>query len=266
MPFTGSHPAAVLPLLRSAMPASALVIGSMAPDVPLYTPTPYSSELSHQLVGVFTVDLLAGMVLFVAWHALIGPVVVAYAPVALRRRLPASAPASLGTYICPVGRLLWVLAAFVVGGLTHVVWDSFTHANGWAVHYLPWLSEQVGPLPAYEWAQYTSGLIGAVLILGLSMRWFRTHPGITDPSQRCSIKHTRTRIVSYALVAAGVTLGTVHGLWYGWHQPDPARSMLFFATTRGIGAGLTVVLGLAIVSRATGQERCDEYNEPQVRG
>lgn len=265
MPFTGSHPAAVLPLLRSAMPASALVIGSMAPDVPLYAPTPYSAELSHQLVGVFTVDPLAGVVLFVAWHALIGPEVVAYTPVALRRRLPASAPASLGTYFRPVGRLLWVLAAFVVGGLTHVVWDSFTHANGRAVHYLPWLSERVGPLPAYEWAQYASGLIGAVLILGLSMRWFRTHPGVTQ-SQRCPTRPARTRIVSYALVAAGVALGTVYGLWHGWHQPDPVRSMLFFATTRGIGAGLTVVLGLAIVSRATGQERCDEHTEPRVRG
>jgi hypothetical protein len=34
VPFTGSHPAAVLPFLRWSMPASALVIGSMAPDFP----------------------------------------------------------------------------------------------------------------------------------------------------------------------------------------------------------------------------------------
>ena len=36
MPFTGSHPAAVLPFLRSGLPPSALVIGSMAPDFPYY--------------------------------------------------------------------------------------------------------------------------------------------------------------------------------------------------------------------------------------
>lgn len=34
MPLTGSHPAAVLPLLRTPLPASALVDGSIAPDVP----------------------------------------------------------------------------------------------------------------------------------------------------------------------------------------------------------------------------------------
>ena len=36
MPFTGSHPAAVLPLLRTSLPASALVAGSLAPDVPFH--------------------------------------------------------------------------------------------------------------------------------------------------------------------------------------------------------------------------------------
>ena len=36
MPFTGSHPAAVLPLLRTSLPGSALVAGSLAPDVPFY--------------------------------------------------------------------------------------------------------------------------------------------------------------------------------------------------------------------------------------
>jgi Domain of unknown function (DUF4184) len=265
MPFTGSHPAAVLPLFRSAMPASALVIGSMAPDLPLYAPTPYSAELSHQLVGAFTMDPLAGLALFVVWHALIRPVVVAYSPAALRRRLPASASAPLGTHVRPAGRLLWVLAALVAGALTHVVWDAFTHADGWAVRHLPWLSDRVGPLPAYEWAQYASGLIGAVLILGWSVRWFRRHPGTAEPPQGHSTRSGRTRVVSYALVAAGITLGTVYGLWHGWHQPDPVRSMLFFAATRGIGAGLVVVFGLAIVSRATGQKRYDEHKEPQVR-
>ena len=42
MPFTGSHPAVVLPLLRIGMPASALVIGSLTPDLPYYLPTPFT--------------------------------------------------------------------------------------------------------------------------------------------------------------------------------------------------------------------------------
>ncbi|WP_328421551.1 DUF4184 family protein [Micromonospora sp. NBC_00389] len=41
MPFTGGHVAAVLPLARSAWRApSALVLGSMVPDLPYYLPLP----------------------------------------------------------------------------------------------------------------------------------------------------------------------------------------------------------------------------------
>jgi len=36
VPFTGSHPAAVLPLLRTPLPSAALVIGSLVPDLPYY--------------------------------------------------------------------------------------------------------------------------------------------------------------------------------------------------------------------------------------
>lgn len=38
MPFTGSHPAAVLPLLRWGLIPSALVIGSMSPDLGYFLP------------------------------------------------------------------------------------------------------------------------------------------------------------------------------------------------------------------------------------
>ena len=41
MPFTGSHPAVVLPLLRTPLPASALVLGSTAPDLPHFLPGPF---------------------------------------------------------------------------------------------------------------------------------------------------------------------------------------------------------------------------------
>ena len=45
MPFTGSHAAAVLPFARSRLPASALVIGSVAPDLPYYLPKKTSTDI-----------------------------------------------------------------------------------------------------------------------------------------------------------------------------------------------------------------------------
>ncbi len=41
MPFTPSHAAAVLPFLRTPLPASALVIGSIAPDLPFHLPVDF---------------------------------------------------------------------------------------------------------------------------------------------------------------------------------------------------------------------------------
>ena len=154
------------------------------------------------------------------------------------------------------------VAALVAGALTHVAWDAFTHADGWAVHRLHWLSGHVGPLPAYEWAQYVSGLVGAALIVGWSARWFRTHPVITDPSRHDFIQPTRTPVVGYTLIAIATALGSAYGLWHGWHQPDRLRSMFYFAATRGLDTGMLVMLGIAIRTKAAGRVRHTETAEP----
>ena len=52
----------------------------------------------------------------------------------------------------------------VLGALTHVVWDSFTHANGWVVQRVPFLTEEFG-LPIFKLAQFGSGLFGCVAVL-----------------------------------------------------------------------------------------------------
>ncbi|MFJ2778051.1 MULTISPECIES: DUF4184 family protein [unclassified Kitasatospora] len=73
MPFTLSHPAAVLPLLRVAgergpLVASALVAGSMAPDVPFFAESLFPGvygrgRLTHRWWAVPTVDVaIAGTV------------------------------------------------------------------------------------------------------------------------------------------------------------------------------------------------------------
>ena len=69
MPFTLSHPAAVLPLRTRApaLPFTALVIGSMTPDAEYYLPfEPFPRRLTHAFVGVPTVDLVLGIAMLVA--------------------------------------------------------------------------------------------------------------------------------------------------------------------------------------------------------
>ncbi|MFI1996574.1 DUF4184 family protein [Actinoplanes sp. NPDC020271] len=216
MPFTGSHPAAVLPFLGSAMPAAALVIGSMSPDLPLFVPMPYSVELSHELVGVATVDLAAGAALYLLWTVVLRPF--------LTDRIAPPLP----------DRPHRVVAGLGVGALTHVVWDSFTHADGWAVRHLPALQQHLGGLGVYEWAQYASGLFGLIVLT----MWFRRRP----PAARRIFSRP-----SACRVAGGLTvLGGVFGWWYGLRQPDPVRSAFFNSATMGIDAGAAGILVLAI--------------------
>ncbi|OEV34905.1 hypothetical protein HS99_0034890 [Kitasatospora aureofaciens] len=81
MPFTLSHPAAVLPLLRAAgergpLVASALVAGSMAPDVPFFAesllPGVYGrGGLTHAWWAVPTLDVAIAGALVAGWHGLL---------------------------------------------------------------------------------------------------------------------------------------------------------------------------------------------------
>jgi hypothetical protein len=63
VPLTPSHAAAVLLFLRTPLPPSALVIGSMAPDLPYYLPVDVPFR-THTALAVVTTDLLLGIV---AW-------------------------------------------------------------------------------------------------------------------------------------------------------------------------------------------------------
>ena len=109
MPFTGSHPAAVLPLLRTSLPASALVAGSIAPDVPFYLPVglPWAT---HTALAVVTVDLLVAALAWALWHALLAPAALSAAPAGVRGRL-AGVPLGLRRRLRSVRAVGLVLAA-----------------------------------------------------------------------------------------------------------------------------------------------------------
>src|SRR5687767_4268935 len=172
VPFTASHAAAVLPLMRWGLPPSALVIGSMSPDLPYYLPTPMDGATTHSPTGVLGADLLAGLVVFAAWHALLAPFAIAIAPARLRDRLPRRATDRAH----PALRAARVVAALVLGAATHVVWDSFTHIGRWGPAHVDWLARTHAGLPGYRWAQYASGLFGAAAIGYSLVRWWRANP------------------------------------------------------------------------------------------
>ena len=74
----------------------------------------------------------------------------------------------------------------VIGAYTHVVWDSFTHANRGGYHSIPALNSSLGPLPGFKWLQYGCGIAGLVVLGWFLARWWRRTPPRPVSPSRCT--------------------------------------------------------------------------------
>jgi hypothetical protein len=239
MPFTGSHPAAILPFARWGLPASALVVGSMAPDVPYYVAVPLGADLTHSLIGVVTVDILVGLAMFALWQAVLGPAAVAYAPVAVSRRV--SAPVGLTHHLGNTRRFLLTVVALVVGATTHVVWDAFTHGGRWGSAHISWLAIDHGPLAGYSWAQYLSGVAGAAVLTVWCVRWWRRAAEHSLPDPAVS---TKRRLLAWAMLGVVALSGGIHGMVVG-SMAGGVRRGFFLAATHGTTAAFIAAVLVA---------------------
>ena len=224
---------AVLPFLRTPLPASALVIGSVSPDLPYYLPVDLGWR-THTASAVVTVDVLLGLAAWVLWHGLLAEPAIRAAPAALRARLT-GVPLGLRSRLSSATRVGWTLLALAVGAGTHVLWDEFTHAGRWGSEVFPVLARQWGPMPGYDWLQYVTSVLGGLLLAGWAVRWWLRTPA--GPSGRPG------RWWPWVLLAvtAGVT-GTVAAV--------PARGVgqtVYDAATWGGGTALGVAAVLAAV-------------------
>jgi hypothetical protein len=150
MPYPIAHPAAVIPLMRPmgrfGVP-SALVIGSMAPDLWYFVPL-LARDDSHSAAGLFWFCLPAGFVLYFAFHLVFKEPLAALAP-----RFTAFYRPGL-----PRAPLYAVALSLFVGILTHFAWDALTHAEGRRL------------------AQHASTLLGTAYVLWWVWRRLREVP------------------------------------------------------------------------------------------
>lgn len=259
MPFTASHAAAVLPLLRLtrgrvALVPAALVIGSMAPDLPYYAPQPFPGGLTHTwLRGVLGVDVLLGFVVFAVFQALVAPALVLLAPRAVRVRLPVDAGAGLRRFLRP-GPLLMTLLSLVIGAASHVAWDAFTHAGRWGALHVGWLADRHGPFLGWQWGQLGSSVAGLAALAGWLLVWWRRTapaPGERRP-EPAAVHGLRLPGVTARLAAAAVLLAAgAFGAGYGlvvWQQAPGLHGLAWYTLT---GAGSAVGAAGLLVAAVT---------------
>ncbi|MGY1744415.1 DUF4184 family protein [Blastococcus sp. SYSU D00695] len=175
MPFTPSHVAAVLPLLRTGLPASALVAGSVAPDLPYFLPG-RPDWPTHTAVAVVTLDVLLAVAAWALWHGVLAAPALATAPAGVRGRLHGRATPGLRRRLGSPRAVASVLLAAAAGAATHVLWDEFTHGGRFGTDHLAVLRDPVGGLPGHQWAQYASGVLGIAVLLLWVRRWWQRTP------------------------------------------------------------------------------------------
>ncbi len=217
MPFTVSHAAAVLPLhawSKARLPLAALMIGSMSPDFAYFVPVVSARVATHNLPGLFLFSLPAGIAVWWLFVRFLELPTLALVPEAWRAGLPP-----------PTHRISYSLAvragiAVLLGAVTHLAWDSFTHAETPVVNALPFLRETIVPLgaarlPVYEFLQYVSSMLG-LAVLGLWV-WrlrrprVRARPRAHAHAHALPIVSTRTRVTAVmSIVLASCALALTY--------------------------------------------------------
>jgi hypothetical protein len=245
MPFTPSHIAAVLPMMRrpaTRLPfvPTALVIGSMIPDVPLFTPYWPSYQQTHSAVGVLTVDALATCAAVALFHLVFRAPLIELLPRRIGDRLPE--PTRLGR----TRDLLWIPVAGAFGAATHAVWDSFTHWRSTAI-WGPRLGSEVLGLPLYNVLQHLSTVSGLLVLGWWVARRLRGMPLRHREGLRLS---TGLRVA--AAVAIGVVAMTGAATQLASHRSRPLESLLFWASIGLVTStawAVTAYAGLFTVAR-----------------
>lgn len=169
MPFTLSHVAAVVPF-RRVLPFSALVVGSMVPDLPYFVPRLVNNHFAHGTRGFFIFCLPAGLIALWAFHRFFREPLSALLPISHQRRL-----ALQPFHFFPWRTFVMVCAALLLGSVTHVVWDQFTHEDAWTVQHISWLQERFfvhgHRLQTSDVLQHVSSLVGLFLLFYWYWRW-----------------------------------------------------------------------------------------------
>jgi hypothetical protein len=173
MPFPLAHPAAVLPLRRYCprwLNLPALIIGSVSPDAGYLFGELQGGHFSHGFLGSAAFCLPLGVVVMALFYRLRMPLVKMLPTPYERALLP----------LCqrPQASLRVILLSLLIGAWSHVLWDSFTHTNGWMAEHVPLLQIEVALVAGRQarvchllW--YACSFAGVVWVFATFEKWKR---------------------------------------------------------------------------------------------
>lgn len=166
MPFTFSHPAIVLPFKNKYLNFSGLILGSMAPDFIYFVLFSPSSNIGHEFLGFFFFYLPMCFLINYVFYKYIQKVLILSMPnfilnkyiylTKLKNTLPSKKE-----------KLKFAISC-LIGMITHVFWDSFTHISGFFVNNMDFLRGSINvfnmSISIYKIIQHSSTIVGFLVI------------------------------------------------------------------------------------------------------
>jgi hypothetical protein len=249
MPFTISHAAAVLPIhrwLKHSLPMSALMVGSMAPDFGYIFSYELSRPLTHSFRGLFIFCLPAGLAVWLFYVAMLEKATTTLLSDRWHTRFARTDAITL-----PLA--LRAALAVLLGAMTHLLWDSFTHRGTFMTDAFPALLSRTPGftwLPIYHLLHALSSVAGLV-ILGWWLRHLQRQPprALLRPYE---ISEQARAIALWVLIAAPILGGL--GQWLPLRH-SRYDTQLFFAAVGSLSAFFVAWCGVAIAMRIGARRR-----------
>ncbi|WP_026477855.1 DUF4184 family protein [Alkaliphilus transvaalensis] len=170
MPFTFAHPAILIPIrkkLERHFNFSALVIGSMIPDFEYFVRFRPIAYYSHSIMGHFLFNIPVGLFVFILYHTVIKKQLIQHFPKPFDGWYKSHANHKLDLSLNK--DFFIVIVSLLIGAISHVFWDAFTHQGGYFVRLLPILQRKMTinafSIPLYKILQHGSTLVGFVIII-----------------------------------------------------------------------------------------------------
>lgn len=248
MPFTVAHAVLARPLWRASatrLPLSGIVVGSVAPDLEYLAHLDTERTIGHLLHGVFLLDLPLALVLLALWHGLIKDSVAALVSVRLRP------PIDVSPFpFWPLARFGLIAGSILIGISGHLVWDGFTHRDGFITTRVAFLQEAIGRPHVYDLFNYASTVVGMVLLGGW---WWRAvkvrhvQPASAEPAR---LPDGTRKIALGTLIALSAAGGIANGVRLrldGWGVETTVTGTVLGAMAAGL---VSIVIVSAVLRPA----------------
>jgi Domain of unknown function (DUF4184) len=228
MPFTLAHPAAILPLrgwphLRTVP----LFIGAVIPDLPYYVPARLglTGAETHNLAASVTVCLVLG-------YAALGGLFVLRRPLTalLASRTRGLCLRGLEPFRVAASEWLFAAPAIILGVWTHLLWDSFTHNDGWVVHQVAALSAPVALGPYHATVCHLLQYLSSAAGLAILAVWYWRLPAPERAPLIPGAPRSAVGPVLMLVATAAVLIGGVQAIQAFGHTPIVYHTVDVFLT------------------------------------